>query len=449
MSKLRVDQLAPTDDSVILDVNAIPQNPNVNSFGATDGGDATSLSTAFQAAIDALPSTGGTVDVFSGDYTALVPSSLVIATNKMVTWNAYEALLPDNMPGMIVRSGFQAQPYESSNATGSRPGAAFQRNIAKSHIPAPGVQSQQDSVIYIEGHSPTAEVNVAQEFAGLRWNMSSKMYDTTNVSNPDIKGVNGIVVGDTGNAKVRSIRTTSAGINGHYGLVTGIMAGAHRSGPIPTQAPWNGNGTDQWTSGQAAPAYLYGDAAMIAQVGPGIQANIRIEGFAGAERPQFGILQARGGQACNPEVAVLALHGGGNGRVLQIVRSDSDTTEIGYISKAAEARFASFSSGTTFISDDQAVQITPPSSTGFIDIFCSGTSSNWARLYFRVDPVSPVLTQAGGIGSATGITTGPLNGTSATDGQFTISADATTIFIENRTGQTRGVCWNFTCSPES
>ena len=224
------------------------------------------------------------------------------------------------------------------------------------------------------------------------------------------------------------------------------MAGAHRSGVIPTEAPWNGNGTDVWTSGEAAAYYLYGDAAIIGQVGPGIQAVFRAEGFAGAERPQYMFLQARGGQAVKPEVAVLALHGGGNGQIINIIRSDTDTTQIGYISRLAEVQMASFSSKTSTVADDAVVTVTPPATTGFIDVFCGGTSSNWVRAFFRVGS-TPVMT-ASGQGSASAVTTGALTGTTATDGQFTVSAAADgLIYIENRTGQSRGVCMHFTCSP--
>lgn len=419
---------------------------SVTDYGAK--GDGSTVDTAaFQDAINALPSNGGQIIVPPGNYSTVVPASLSVPVNKMVSWIAYEATLPDGMPGVINRSGYQSQPYENTAGTGPRPGAAYQRMIAKDHTPDPATGSQQDSILYLEGHSPESDSQLASEFAALRFNMSSLMYDSVNnPSNLDVKGIQGVSVGDTGNAKVRSIRTTSVGINGHYGLVTGIMGAAHRSGVIPTESPFLGNGTDVWTSGVAGP-YLTGDAAMIAQVGPGIQANIRCEGFSAAERPQYMILQARGNAAINPEVAVIALHGGGNGDVINIVRSDTDTTQIGYISRLAEVQMASFSSKTAGpVADDSYISVTPPAATGFIDIFCAGTSSNWVRAYFRVG-TSPVMT-ASGQGSASAVTTGALAGTTATDGQFTVSAAADgLIYIENRTGQSRSICMHFTCSP--
>lgn len=447
MSKLLVDQLSPTDGSDTINVSDLQHTTNVATYGARDGGDAATLQQAFQAAINALPATGGFIQVNVGDYSNLDPSSLVIPVNKMINLLAPYAILPDGMPFNVWKTGYQVQPYENSAATGVRPGAAYLRLIAKDHTPNTTQQNQQDSILYLEGHSPSVEGNIAQEFAALRFNMSSKMYDTVNtpVSNLDIKGLQGIVVGDSGNAKVRSLRTTSAAINGHYGLVTGGMFWAHRSGVIPTQAPFNGNGTDTWQLEQAGP-YLSGDAAIIAQVGPGIQANFRFEGGTGRARPQFGILQGRGTQAVLPEIAVLALHGGGNGQIMNIVRSDTDTTQIGYVSRLAEVQMASFSSKTSTVADDAVVTVTPPATTGFIDVFCGGTSSNWVRAFFRVG-TTPVMT-ASGQGSASAVTTGALTGTTATDGQFTISAAADgLIYIENRTGQSRGVCMHFTCSP--
>lgn len=412
---------------------------------ADSGMTASELTTAFQDAIDSLLSNGGIIDVPADDFSALDPATLSVPTGKMVTWMALSAILPEGMPGDIIVCGYRLQPHEGGLGLTGRPGQAFVRHIVH-HTPDVSVQNEQDSIIYTEGHVPSVEGLKDNEFAAWRFVMESQAFDSTkNPSSLDIKGINGAVVGNGGNSKVRSIRTTSYGINGHKGLVTGGMFAAVRTGPIPQDAPFNGNGTDQWTSGVAGP-YMSGDAAVIAQVGPGIQANFRMEGFAGKERPQFGLLQGRGNQAVLPELAVIHLHGGGNGRVIQVTKDENDGTDIFLVTKQGSTMAAGgFFSGNIVVADNSVVSIKAANTSGFFDVFAHGTSACWIKTYFRVG-TSPSISicSSGSTGAAV---TGILNGTTGIDGNLTVSPQTNgNILIENRTGASRIITYHFTCS---
>lgn len=393
---------------------------------------------AFQSAMDCLPSGGGFIMIDDGDYSNLNPYEIILPAGKMVNWFINAAILPDEWPGAVYRAGYRLQPHESSNAYSPRPGNAYQRIIVESHIPNTAQTNQQDSILYIEGHIPDVEIPLAQEFSAIRLNMTTKA-KTAGVpySNADVKGINGIFVGDGGNGKVRAIRTTSAGINGHSGLVTGIMAAAHRSGVIPQTPEFGGDGIRQFVSGQAGPYGLGMDAPIIAQVGPGIPCAIRMEGFAGVERPQYGIYQNIGNQGLEPSVAVIGIHGGGSGAMIQGRASAVNQRVVFSVDSIGKVMGQGFNSGTYTVADDCKITIDAPTS-GFIGVFAVSTSAAWIFGYFRTG-ATPFLTPIAA-GSVARTSTAALSGTTGDDNCLTISTKVDgNIDIENRTSVTRSI----------
>lgn len=402
-----------------------------------------------QASADLLGAEGGTVIIPPGDWSGVVPASITFASTKMVTWHDLSGTLPEGMPGMVITQGNRAQPGENSTGTSTRPGDAFVRYIVASHTPNEGVTSQQDSVLYVEGSQPSTDDAGSAEFAALRFNMTSLAFDSTapvpGTSNRDIKGIQGVVRGSTGNSKVRSIRTTSFGIAGHYGTVTGAMVAAVRSGIKPTQL--GGDGVTAYASGDAGP-YLSGDAALIAQVGPGIQANIRCEGFAGKERPQIMFLQGRGNQAVLPEVSVLDLHGGGNGAILRVFNDENAGTQNVQMDKTGKLAVPAIRSSVTVntIADDGVLTITPPAGSGIFKFWLENNINSFGEIYFRT-------TAGGGQGAAASGTLGStttlaatgttLTGTTGIDGRLTVSVVGNTIMVENRVGAARNLGFVF------
>lgn len=396
-----------------------------------------------QKAINALPSTGGTI-VVGSDWSTISPGTLTVATNKAVTWVLSSAgALPEGMPGAVVTRGYRAQPNESSNGTGTRPGTALLRYIAKLWTPDVSTANQQDSIFYAEGHVPGADMPLDNEFAAYRFSMSSAAF-RTGVGQPsiDVKGLQGVVVSDGGGAKARGHRVTAVAINGSTGIVNGGMDAAHRSGVIPVS--WGGDGTAVFTSGTAGPYGPGGDAGHVAQVGPGIQTVYRAEGFMGIERPQYVFLQGRGAQAVRPEIAGFSLHGGGNGRIIQWLVSDTDTTEMGYLGKTGEivATFFRSNPATISLADNASATFNLGRSSGFLAVEQTNSSTGWAFFHYRAVTGSESLTSiAAGTATVTGTGTPPADdGTTKVD--FYIKDQ--TLIIRNRIGGT--ATFQFTAS---
>lgn len=399
-----------------------------------------------QAQITALPSRGGRLVAPQGNYGWLTPTSLTVTLHKMVSWQDHSGSLPEGMPGCVETSGYRMQPGETTGAINPRPGDAYKRFIVRSHIPDPAQASQQDSVLYIEGNVPAYTNGLASEFAALRFNMTSAATDNVNTpGNLDIKGLQGVVRGVGGNAKVRSIRTGSFGIGGHDGIVTGGMFAAVRWGVIPNSM--GGNGSNEFASGSAPPSYKSGDAAVIAQVGPGIQAVFRAEGFSGVERPQYVWLQAVGGQAVLPQQAVFGLHGGGAGLIVELKKSDTDSTVIQQWNNDGRFSAVAFRSHPTGLSipDDGVLTIPLPRTHGMFKFWIENNLGANAEIQYRGLAAGAVGSEQSSAGSLVDVKAAGTNltGTTGTDGRVSISVYQDSIKIENRLGATRNVGFLF------
>jgi hypothetical protein len=336
--------------------------------------------------------------------------------------------------GAVVTTGARNQPHEDTTATATRPGFAFLRYLVGTHTPDTAVQNQQDSIIYVEGSVPSVDQPHDNEFVGYRFNMTSKAYRTgTPRPSLDIKGMQGIAVSDGGGAKARGYRVTVASINGSTGILTGGMASAHRSGVIPVS--WGGDGSTQWTSGVAGP-YQFGDAGHVAQVGPGIEAAYRAEGFAGKERPKFGWFQGIGAQALMPESAVIQLHAGGNGDIIRIHNDENLTTKVARWERTGIMRAPAFRSNVDPITlaDNASASFTLVKSSGFLMIQQENTSLAYAVIFYRSFPGAlAAITLLSG--SATVIGTGALPADDASAKMDVFITDDT-LTIRNRLGAT-------------
>lgn len=412
-------------------------NPTLAKLNGVIGLDGQATTSSAQVAIDSLPDIGGVI-VLNGDWSGIDAASLTVPVNKAVTWIVgKDGSLPEGMPGAVITRGYRAQPHESTTGAGARAGSAIVRYLATNYTPDPDTANQQDSVIYVEGAVPEVDMPLSNEFAAFRFNMSSKAFQTGNDQPTlDVKGLQGVVVSDGGGAKARCLRTTSIGLNGSTGIITGGMFSAHRSGLIPTQSPWNGNGTDVWASGDAGP-YLTGDAAIIGQVGPGIQAVIRAEGFAGQERPQYGFLQASGTLGLLPELAVFQLHGGGNGDLFRILEDESaGAAEIAVWENTGVLAVPALRSNVSTVSlaDNGTTTIPLAKTSGFISVYQENTSTAYAMFFFRAVSGSNVAASiATGAGAVIGTGAFPADdGTTKAD--FYISGG--NLVIRNRLGAT-------------
>lgn len=408
-------------------------------------GDGSNELTAFQNAIDSLPTIGGSLYVQPGNYSWLNPALLTVPTDKTITWYDRGNNLPTGMPGVVKTSGYRMQPGESSNGLSARPGTAYERRIAANHIPNPAQPSQQDSLFYAEGNVPYYVSSNASEFAAYRFNMTSAAFDNVNSpGNLDIKGLQGVVRGVGGNAKVRSIRTGSWGLSGHDGIVTGAMMAACRGGVIP--ASMGGNGTSTFTSGVAGP-YKSGDAAIIGQVGAGIQSVFRAEGFSAKERPQFMFLQANGNQAVLPELATFELHGGGAGDVVRLKKDDIDSTVIQKWNNDGRFSATAYRSNVDSISiaDNSVLAIPLPKTHGMFEFWIENSMGAFAKFQYRglsAGVAGSALAYSGTLVDLLSAGTN-LTGAVGVDGRVSVSVYQNTILIENRLGTTRNIGFVF------
>lgn len=392
----------------------------------------------FQATIDSLPEIGGTIHLAAETYD-ITPASLTVDPSKMLRWEIDEdGVLPEGMPGSVITRGDRDMPYTSGVATGfngQRPGNHENITISN-HVVKGGVPNQEDSIYYIEGHLDLPSAGLDTEYAGLRINMSAA--DATEPG-AALRGIHLSTTGDGGSAKLRSIRATSKGVNGHDGLVTGGMISAVRSGIIPISA--GGDGVAVYASGDAGP-YPNQDAGIISQVGPGIRTAIRAEGFAGKERPQVVFQQSFGNQALLPENAAVQLHGGGNGRVMEVFTDEDGGAMIAAIGKigdfTSQAMRGSYES--IEIASDAAVQIPLARTGGFLFVYSPGSTTFWSISFVRAISGSSGNASIA-VGSGMDLSTGVLTGTTGTDGRCTASVDGQSFWIENRAPATRNFVW--------
>lgn len=395
---------------------------------------------SFQDAVDALPDEGGEITVSEGDYSSINPSLINIPLHKMVVWLDSTRSLPDDMPGAVLSSGLSQQPYEGGLGTSSRPGDKF-FFVKALHNPDPATANQQDSVYYVEGFEPDVPMPLDNEFAAFRFNMASEASDSTAA----IRGLQGTVTGVGGSAKVRSVRVTSIGLNGHDGLCVGGLFSAVRTGIIPISA--GGNGTDEYESGDAGP-YVNQDYALYAAVGPGIRGTLLLGGQEGKERPQTGIQQARGAQALLPGIAFIDMHGGGAGRLVRVLQDEESSTVIASWDKDGHLAVPAMRSSIDPISmpDDTAVTIATPALNGFFKFWLDATTTAFGEARYRTATGGGAAILASStLGSATTIAAAGtvLTGTTGTDGRMTISIVGDNLMVENRLGATRNLGYMF------
>lgn len=392
---------------------------------------------SFQSAVDALSDEGGRVVVKAGDYSAIDPDLISVPLHKMVTWDDPTLSLPDGMPGAVLKSGYGLQFHEGGLGASSRPGDKFVF-YKVNHNPDPAQVNQQDSVIYIEGSVPNVSMPLDNEFAGIRINMETRANDV----GAAIRGLHATMTGVGGKGKLRAVRVTSIGLDGHDGLVVGGLFSAVRTGLIPTSA--GGNGVSTYASGAAGP-YPNQDYAMYGAVGPGIRGVLLLGGQEGKERPQTGIQQARGAQALLPEIAFIDMHGGGNGHLVRVLQSEDVATEIARWERTGKLAVPGLRSSVVAmtIADDAVATFSVASTSGFLKFWTGGasiSSAAWGEIFFRTATGGGTAVAASGtLGSATTLAAAGtvLAGTTGTDGRATISLVGDTFYIENRTGGAR------------
>ena len=401
---------------------------NVKDFGATGDG-VTDDVAAFNAAIAALPSFGGFIFVPDGDYTATTAGSVSVGS-KVVTFLAYNAELPDAMPGSWITAKPSGQTLELEGASG-RPSDAFQWIDVGSHT-VDDVANQQDNIFHVQGELADDAGTNDREFRALSFAMKT----THGNANASIRGIRGTVKAIGGSAKLRAIRVTAEGDSGHDGLITGVLVTATRlDGNSGAPYPAGGPGLEE--------------AGVLVTVGPGIRSVFEAASFVAGnkERPQVAYRVKGGNQAVLPEVACFDAHGGGNGALFRSRRSDTSDDVIFSADNQARVMARSIYSGRRTIADDGFIQVTTPeagNASGMIEVWVGNTQQSFGKAYYRV---SAAAINEAYSGTSLDFTTGVLNGTTGTDGNITVSIHTDgDIYIENRLGSSKEVNWLFHAS---
>jgi hypothetical protein len=382
---------------------------DVKDFGAVSGGSAASLLTAFQAAINALPATGGQILVQPGTYSALVPASLTVGV-RAVTWIAHGATLPTPMPGLVDRSGVYSLPETSVQANRS---ARVHNYMDMGDIAA--VQGTRQFANHVSGF--------LHHVAGAPSELESRAYsydigtDQNDVVDA-IRGLKGRVYATAGKANIRSIygfaESTSGG--SHTGYLTGVLGTVRRWG--------NAN-----TNGDAVGVRGSADTGSLACFKATTEAT--------APSPSFCYAIDTGANAPLPTLGCYHAHGGGVGGMFIGHKTHNDSTVIFEITNLARVTAAGgYRSGAMTIADDAVGTLTPPKIAGIISFHIGqGTDQSWGTAFFRCSGTA-LLRAAGTNGTNVVLATATVpTGTTGADTKLNVYAvNDGNIYIENRLG---------------
>lgn len=397
----------------------------ISDYGAMGGIDE---HVKFQAAIDALPASGGTILLAPNvDYSATVTTTLSVG-NKAVLWRVQNgATAPTGLPGMTLSQRYGATYIVAVES--SRNGQTFQQMTGT--IPVP--DNEKARAYHVEATMPDRPASdVNRDLIAYSYLMET---DHHGPLGGEVRGMKGIVRGNGGQANLRSVHVLTEGYNGHTGDITGVLSDVFHSDSTP---------------GAAA---VGKSAAYIGQVGAGIKevftARSRFtNGFPTTmQTVDYAFRQQEGSNAVLARIASFQAHGGGAGSLYRGLKSDTDSTVVFDVHASGHVEANSFNSGNqNGVLDQTAFSITPPQTSGMLFIQCAASSTQWLACVYVVTSSPAVATIA--IGTSTNQTTGVLTGTTGTNGKLTVSAaNDGKIYVENRLGATRNLAWTFFSAP--
>lgn len=379
---------------------------------------------AFQAAIDTLPANGGRITVPPGDYSLITPSSLTTAS-KVVAWEADRGVtLPADMPGAVVSQG--DKDWWATGAV-QRTGDVY------THVDLgnQSVANGRHRAFHVQGHLDDHAT------ADDRFLAAYSFYLETDHASPaggSLRGVYGSVHANGGQANIRAVRVVAESDNGHTGNLTGVLGTVVRADAV-----------DGVTGSVGTVVGVMGT------VGAGGTACFEANAFAADQRPAFAFrVSTTAANALLPDTACYSAHGGGNGDLFRGVRGVSGTGAsdvIFSVDNKARVMARAFYSGVRTLADDTAIAIDNPAQSGGSGFFRFWGVTDGGRFgegYFRATAGSAVMTEIFKGVATIAFTTGPLTGTTGSDGNITVSAHTDgKIYLENRSGSSKAMAWAF------
>lgn len=389
---------------------------NVVGHGATDGGLAAALLTAFQAAIDALPAGGGKIICPEGDYSALVPGSLTVGS-KAVTFVSIGATLPTNMPGAVLGSGVFSLPETSQQANRStrvHDLRVFDNSLATT--------ATRQHCIHLEGFLPDDGGTDDLEFRGYSFDLG------TDGDDPDhnVYGVKGRVYADGGQSTVRGVYGVGDSYGGHTGTATGVIGTVIRDGSQTNEIVA--------VRGHVQPGSSTSNSIAFQAAGNGADRSCSI-GFS---------VRGGSGGALNCVTACFDAHGGGGGDLFRGTVSASDSTVCYRVLSTGQVVTPAARTASVTVADDAVTSITPPSTAGgMVFIYTANVANAYAVAFFRASGTH-ILANAGTLGAGMTLTAGSTpTGTTGGDGTVNVFCNAGQIHIENRNGASRSFTYFF------
>jgi hypothetical protein len=394
----------------------LKESLSVADKGAVGGGSAAALEAAFQATIDALGTTGRAY-VPPGDYSALVPGDLSLNVNATITLDlAPGVTLPAGMPVALRRSGTFTLPETSIQA--DKTVNVFNRLT----LPSKSGDSNRMYGNHVDGFVPTGGSG-DHEIRGYSADIGTSKQLAEGGS---VYAVKVRVYADGGSSNIRGVYGFAEAINGSgsTATLTGVL------GTIYT----NGNPVNE-------------AIGVRSHVDTGATAAFEAAGAKTTETnaPSFGYRTRGGsGQPILPTSAHFAGHGGSAGDIFRGFKSHLDSTDIFRVRNDGYTLTQGLLSRGVTIADDEFLEITPPEQDGFIKFWFRGTTAANAEAYFNMaGSGSGEKKSAGGAGAVVLQNTTP-TGTTGVDGNLTLCVAAGKLYLENRTGASRNVRWQFT-----
>lgn len=357
---------------------------------------------AFQAAIDALPTLGGTIFVPTGDYSAVVVANLVFGS-KVVYWDADPATLPLGLLN-VRRTGAFSVPQESGAANVTVQTRDF---LDLGDSPAATTATRHYGH-HVTGSMVEDGVSAARELRGYSFDLGSVANDPL----VQVSGARGRVHATTGQANLRGFLGTAEGrAVGFTGKLAGVVGRVLKGASSALRSVG--------VLGQADTGAL---AAFLASAPTDATA-----------KPSYGYAVGRGTtEVLDPTVAQYAGYGGGEGDIFLGHTSATDDTPIFRVTKEGKAVASSFRSLTLTVANGAAVSFVPPKTSGFLDLFAEEQNNYYGRIIYKVgaSPFVTALTAA----SLFNTRLTALTGTTGTASRLTVGiAPDGKIYIENRT----------------
>jgi len=383
--------------------------------------------TQFQAAIDALPSGGGTIIIPYGSHT-VTPASLTVAATKAVVWQLSPgASVTDGLPGTVMSVRYGANTIvEGESARNGRTYLDIR--------PTTGLlpNHQYDRAINVTGYlddDPSSDVDRDLIAYGFRLGT-----DHHGPLGGEIRGIKGIVYANGGQANLRAAHVLAEGTDGHTGDLTGILSEAMHF---------------ELAAGVAA---IGKSAAYIGQVGAGVasvyEARCRPEVGTGTRQTvNYVFRQQEGSLGVDARTASFQAHnnpiaGGDMFRGVDFATS----TALWRVKPTGVTLAPGFYSGRATLADDTVTTVTPPQTTGFMAVYAETASAEWAIRFFRVgaSPATAAIAAGASFASGTAVLT---NGTGdGTDLMLNVNfASDGLVYIKNRSGASRNITWFFIC----